>query len=266
MNFHTSFFCVNDMEYESLIPEDREPIGKEPFSFHCHPEVSCFLKCCRDVHLPLYPYDILLLKKQLGITSGEVIERYTEITEGSHPFFPGLRLKLLDDEARSCPFLTAEGCHVYRNRPTSCRTYPLERGLECTGKGGQIKVHHFLTHHPYCKGHFESRTYTLKQWERDQNLHQCNTLNDIWAELDAFFATNPWAGEGQAGPYQRLAFMTVYNLDGFRNYCEQQQIIAQFKLSKDERKRLKQDDEALLQFGFKWLETILGGRKLLQKK
>jgi hypothetical protein len=36
-------------------------------------------------------------------------------------------------------------------------------------------------------------------------------------------------------------------------------------LSKDERRRVERDDEALLQFGFQWLEYILGGRKRMVK-
>ena len=88
----------------------------------------------------------------------------------------------------------------------------------------------------------------------------------MWAELDAFFATNPWAGEGKAGPYQRLAFMTCYDIDGYRSYVEQHNILGQFKLPKNDRRRIERNDEALLQFGFQWLEYILGGRKKLIKK
>ncbi|MDD2463688.1 MAG: YkgJ family cysteine cluster protein [Desulfobulbus sp.] len=254
------------MDYENLIPHDRERLGHESFQFHCHPDVPCFLSCCRNVDLPLYPYDIVLLKKQLGLTSSKVIERYANLCEGSHPYFPGLKLKLTEDAASSCPFLRPEGCSVYVNRPTACRTYPLERGIESTGLGEPLRIHYFLTHHPYCKGHFESRTYTVKQWERDQDLHQCNLVNDMWAELDAFFATNPWAGEGKAGPYQRLAFMACYNIDDFRVYLEQHNVLNNFRMAKDERRRIGRDDEALLQFGFRWLEFILGGRKKLVKK
>ncbi|MGD9948624.1 MAG: YkgJ family cysteine cluster protein [Desulfobulbus sp.] len=254
------------MDYENLIPVDRERLGKEPFQFHCHPDVPCFLTCCRNVNLLLYPYDILLLKRHLKLCSSEILERFTTLCEGSHPFFPGLRLKLLDDRAASCPFLSEDGCTVYSNRPTACRTYPLERGLESKGIGHPLQIHYFLTHHPYCEGHFETRTYSVKQWERDQRLHQCNLINDMWAELDAFFATNPWAGEGKAGPYQRLAFMTCYNIDDFRSYLQQHAILGQFRLTKDERRRIERDDEALLQFGFRWLEFILGGKQKLVKK
>lgn len=120
-----------------------------------------------------------------------------------------------------------------------------------------------MTNHSYCKGHLESRQYTVRQWERDQQLHDCNMYNDMWAELDAFFATNPWEGEGKAGPKQRLAFMVCYDIDNFRLFVETHNLLKQFKLSKEHRRRIMRDDGALLGFGFAWLEQVLGGRKKL---
>jgi hypothetical protein len=123
-----------------------------------------------------------------------------------------------------------------------------------------------MTHHSYCKGHQEERSYTIRQWERDQKLSDFNLYNDLWAELDAFFSTNPWAGEGTAGPYQQLAFMVCYNIDDFRSYIEKHNVLSGFRLKKDERQRVDNSDEHLLVFGFKWLEFILGGRRNLVKK
>jgi Fe-S-cluster containining protein len=214
----------------------------------------------------LFPYDIILLKQKLSITSSEFLQKYTSLCGGSHPYFPGLQLKMSDEEDRSCPFLSDLGCTVYKNRPSSCRTYPLERGVENPGLGQSLRVHYFLTHHPYCKGHLQERRYTVTQWERDQNLHDFNFYNDQWAELDAFFATNPWAGEGKAGPYQQLAFMACYDIDAFRHYSASHLIFNKFRFSKDERKRMVTDDGFLLQCGFRWLEFILGGKKKLLTK
>jgi uncharacterized protein len=247
-------------------PEGRTRVGNEPFSFHCHPGVPCFLTCCRNVELLLFPYDIIMLKQSLGIDSATFLRAHTTVGPGSHPFFPGLQLRLKEVEGRPCPFLEAAGCGVYRNRPSACRTYPLERGVEHSGRGRSLTVHYFMTHHPYCLGHMESRPYTVKQWERDQALFTCNLYNDLWAELDAFFSTNPWAGEGKAGPLQQLAFMVCYNIDGFRSYSQERRLLDQFRLSKAERRHVASDDGELLKFGFAWLEQILGGRQRLAAK
>jgi uncharacterized protein len=253
------------MEFEHYLPSDRTKIEGETFQFHCHPAVSCFLACCQNVDMLLFPFDIILLKNQLNLHSAEFLRKFARLCEGSHPFFPGLKLNMREEKG-PCPFLGEEGCTVYKNRPSACRTYPLERGVEYPGNGRALKIHYFMTHHPYCKGHFEPRTYSISQWERDQMLHECNQYNDLWAEIDAFFATNPWAGEGKAGPYQQLAFMVCYNIDEFRSYALKQNLLNDFKLRKDEKRHILKDDSALLRFGFDWLEFILGGRKKLMKK
>lgn len=253
------------IDFAQILPPDRTKIEGGTFQFHCHPGVSCYLSCCRKVDMLLFPYDIVLLKNHLNLHSAVFLRNYTHICKGSHPFFPGLALTMRKDEL-SCPFLGEVGCSVYKNRPSACRTYPLERGVEHVGNCLELKVHYFMTHHPYCKGHFEARHYSIDQWERDQMLHECNQYNDFWAELDAFFATNPWAGEGTAGALQQLAFMVCYNVDDFRSYAEKHNLLNNFKLPKDERRRIQKDDGALLRFGFDWLEYILGGRKRIIKK
>ncbi|WP_232362570.1 YkgJ family cysteine cluster protein [Desulfogranum mediterraneum] len=257
---------MSELPQEIDIPEGRTTLENNQFNFHCHPGVSCYLKCCHDVRLHLFPYDIIRLKNRLKLHSGEFMQRHTFLGEGSHPFFPGVLLKLGTAEGLPCPFLSDQGCTVYPDRPSACRTYPLERGVSSTGKGGAMKEYYFLTHHPYCKGHLEERSYTLKQWQRDQALHEYNLHNDLWAEVDAFFATNPWQGEGKAGPLQQLAFMVCYNIDDFRAYTEAHGLLKRFGVDKAGRNRIKRDDGALLQFGFQWLRQHLGGPSALRRR
>lgn len=254
---------MHDQITEGHVPEGRTRVGGEPFQFHCHPGVSCYLTCCRSVDMLLFPYDVLRLKNHLGIHSGEFMHRYTRTAPGSHAFFPGIMLKLSESENNPCPFLSSSGCTVYRDRPSACRTYPLERGVERSATTNTLRSLYFMTHHPYCKGHEEERTYTLKQWERDQFLHEYNLFNDLWAEVDAFFATNPWSGEGHAGPRQQLAFMVCYNIDDFRSYTSEHRLLDRFRLNKQERRRIESDDGELLKFGFRWLQFVLGDRRTL---
>lgn len=247
-----------------FVPEGRTVIGKEPFHFHCHSGVECFTACCRKLELYLYPYDIVRLKNSLCMHSAEFMRAHARIAPGSHPFFPAVMLNMRDDEERTCPFLSPAGCSVYRDRPSACRTYPLERAVEKLAGGRELKAHYFMTHHPYCKGHEEERTYTAGQWERDQFLHEYNLMNDSWAEVDAFFATNPWQAEGEAGPRQQLAFMVCYNIDDFRDYAVQHRLLKSFRLDRDRRRRIERDDAELLRFGFDWLQFVLGDRPTLR--
>jgi len=255
---------MNDI---SIQPDhNRQVIGDSPFHFRCHPGVSCYLLCCHKVELRLFPYDVLRLKNRLGLDSAAFLDQYSRVGQGAHPYFPAVLLNMQDKEGYPCPFLVEDGCAVYADRPSACRTYPLERAVEKTAERGRLKNHYFMTDHPYCKGHQEDHSYTVKQWEREQQLHEYNLLNDMWAEVDAFFATNPWQGEGQAGPRQRLAFMVCYNLDAFRSYTRQHSLLRQYRLDRDRRRRIEGDDVELLKFGFDWLLHVLGDRRTLMPR
>ncbi|RJX19398.1 MAG: YkgJ family cysteine cluster protein [Desulfobulbus sp.] len=246
----------------ALIPEGRTVIGDQPFSFHCHPDVSCYKACCRRLELYLYPYDVLRLKNRLGLPSSRFMHQHTRLGRGSHPYFPAVLLNMAENDEQTCPFLSDQGCTVYSDRPSACRTYPLERAVEKTGTGSDLSAYYFMTHHAYCRGHFEDRQYTLRQWERDQVLYEYNRMNDLWAEVDAFFATNPWQGEGVAGPLQQLAFMVCYNLDEFRAYVARYDLLRRSRLDKERRRRVERDDAELLKFGFSWLLSELGSGSL----
>lgn len=251
---------------EKKFPAGMEPIGKSTFRFACHPGVSCFTKCCRDLQLFLYPYDIIRLKKALGITSEEFLNNYCGVVQGANPFFPALMMVMSDNEKKTCPFLGDEGCKVYKDRPSSCRTYPLERAVDRTPESGRPQEFYFMTNHPYCKGHDEDREWTVKEWLRDQNLLYFNEMDDLWAEMDTLFANNPWQGEGVAGSRQLMAFMVCYNIDRFRQYVNDHALLDNFRLDKSHRKLIESDDEALLKFGFDWLKHILAGQSQLQSK
>jgi Fe-S-cluster containining protein len=249
------------------LPDTGEIRGNDPFSFHCHPGVSCYMTCCRKLDMYLYPFDILRLKNSLKMHSAEFIHTHTRIARGSHPYFPAIMLNMAANEAATCPFLGSRGCSVYPDRPSACRTYPLERAVEKkSGKQKCLEEHYFLTHHSYCLGHGETNTYTIRQWVREQGLHEYNLMNDLWAEVDAFFASNPWQGEGKAGPRQQLAFMACYNIDDFRGYTRQYDLLRRFRLDRARRRRIERDDVELLKFAFDWLQFVLGDRPTLQPR
>jgi uncharacterized protein len=251
------------MSGNKSFPENMVPLTNEPFQFECHPGVACFTKCCRNVDMFLYPYDVLRLKNSLGVNSEKFVREYVNLVKGDNPFFPSLMLKLLEDEEKLCPFLNDDGCSVYEDRPSACRTYPLERAVDRSSDRGRHKEFYFLTNHSYCLGHFEDNSFTVKEWTRNQRIDQFNLMNDLWAEIDTLFASNPWKGEGAGGERQQMSFMVCYNIDGFRKFAEENKLLQRFKISKAHRRRIESDDEELLKFGFEWLKLILSGRSSL---
>ena len=255
------------MVEEKNFPEGMVPLGDKGFNFLCHPGVSCFTVCCRNVDLDLYPYDIVRLKNGLGLDSETFMRTHTELKQGGNPYFPTVKLKLEEAAGEAaCPFLGDEGCTVYRDRPTACRTYPLERAVDRQAQRGRTDDFYFLTNHSYCKGHAEEHHFSVKQWVRNQRLDEYNLMNDRWAEVDTLFATNPWKGEGSGGQNQQLAFMVCYDIDGFRSFVMENRLLEQFSLQRDQKKRMQRFDEELLKFGFDWLKLILGAPSSLRSR
>jgi Fe-S-cluster containining protein len=95
--------------------------GKSRFCFSCGPEVACFTKCCHGMEIILAPYDILRLKRRLGLTSSEFLLKHTTPTQHEESSLPLVLLKMGDEKEKSCPFLTDKGCSVYEDRPSICR-------------------------------------------------------------------------------------------------------------------------------------------------
>ncbi len=242
------------------------PLGDKTFQFSCHPGVACFTVCCRNVDLILYPYDIICLKQALRIDSEKFLRSYTFLAKGDNPFFPSVKLKLTDDLHKACPFLKSTGCTVYNDRPSACRTYPLERAVDRSNNGGTVDEYYFLTNHAYCLGHREDCAWTVRRWVRNQRLVEHNVMNELWAEIDTVFRLNPWRGEGAGGEKQQLAFMVCYHIDGFRRYAANHKLLQQFKLDKDFKKRIAKEDGELLKFGLQWLRLILTGKSSLVGK
>ena len=176
---------------EKKFPEGMVPLTGDPFMFSCHAGVRCFTVCCKNVDMILYPYDIIRLKTVLAVSSSEFLQRYTRLVQGDNPYFPTVMLKVRDDEEKSCPFLSADGCSVYLDRPSACRMYPLERAVDRTPDKHRSREYYFLVKHSYCYGHEETSTYTVREWVRDQRLDEYNVMNELWTEIDTVFSGNP---------------------------------------------------------------------------
>lgn len=249
---------------EKIFPEGMVPLESSPFTFSCHPGVACFTQCCKNVDMQLFPYDILRLRQAVKLDSEKFLYQHSRVISGDNPYFPAVMLKL--DEKGWCPFLSSDGCTVYSDRPSACRTYPLERAIDRKPNAGRQSEFYFMTNHDYCMGHKEEQNLTVKQWVRQQRLEQFNLMNDLWGEIDTLFSTNPWKGEGVGGEKQRFAFMVCYDIDGFRGFVEQKNVLQQFRIDKDLKRRILSEDSELLKFGFEWLKLIFSGNSSLIKR
>ena len=115
-----------------------KPLAGNRFRFRCHKEIRCFTRCCADLNLVLTPYDLVRMKRRLGISSSDFLDKYTNTTIDSHPRFPMVKLKMSQDKKRTCPFVTSNGCTIYEDRPAACRIYPGSAAL--IGETDEVRI------------------------------------------------------------------------------------------------------------------------------
>lgn len=229
------------------------------FRFRCHSGLDCFNRCCRNLNLFLYPYDVIRLKNSLGISSDRFLDEHVDVVLRPGSFFPEVLLQMAENEERTCPFLTTEGCSVYPDRPDACRTFPVEQGVVYHGDSGEMELIHLFRPPEFCLGRHEDQELTIESWREDQEAGVHNQMTLLWAELKAMFQSDPWQGEGPDGPRGKMAFMAVYNVDRFRSFVFESSFTKRYKVKKEHLRKMQKDDVALMKFGFRWVKLYLWG-------
>jgi uncharacterized protein len=231
----------------------------EVFSFRCHRGLACFNKCCRNLNLFLYPYDVLRLKKRLGISSGDFLEKYTDVVMRPEKHFPEVLLRMSESLEKECPFLTEAGCSVYTDRPDTCRTFPVEEGLYYDAVKGTASPVYFFKPPDFCLGRYEDIKWTTVSWAKDQNATLYNKMTVLWAEIINLFQNDPWRGEGPEGSRAKMTFMASYNIDRFRDFIFTSSFLKRYIIKKEMLSKIKSNDTELLKFGFAWIKYFLWG-------
>jgi len=238
------------------------PISGDRFRFSCHRGIECFNKCCRDLRMVLSPYDILRMKRRLGLSSEEFLEMYTTPEADDTTPFPLVKLKM-DVGTLKCPFVSPEGCTIYDDRPGPCRTYPLGRAASAAGGSG-VRESYFIVKEPHCLGHREEREWSIEEWKQDQGIGEYNEMNDRWTKV----LTHPAIIRHIALSTRKLQmfYMVSYNLERFRDFVFQTRFLDLFEVPGDTVQRIKTDEVELLKFGIEWLRFSLFGEDTIKVK
>jgi len=243
-----------------------KPLMGDTFRFSCHKGISCFTECCAKLHLILTPYDILRMKNQLGLSSDEFLERFTDTDIKSHRRFLMIILKMRDDDKKSCPFVTKKGCSIYEDRPGACRLYPIGRAARMVDANDKndAKDKFFLVEESHCFGFREEKIWTLEEWLSHEGMSEYTAMNDKWL---AIIGSQKSLGPKEAIQKKlQMFFMASYNLDKFREFIFQGRFFDLFDVDQGLKERLKNDDVALMGFAFDWLKFSLFGDKTIQLK
>ena len=242
------------MSMQYVEPTKRDLNSK--FKFSCYKGIGCFTKCCTRTDILLTPYDVLKLKTHLGIPSDEFLAKYTRVYVDEKSGQPYAVLKMTEEEGK-CPFVTDDGCSVYESRPLNCRYYPVGQGLmvAASEKGPVKKEFYFFVKDPNCLGYKEDREWTIGEWRTDQGTLEYDEMNREWndIQLRRRGSSDPPLDENK----QQLVFMASYDVDKFRSFIFDSRFLELFEVEDQEVERMRNDDVAVMQFGFKYLKFIL---------
>ncbi len=222
------------------------------FKFSCHPGISCFNRCCREIDVLLTPFDVLRMKQKLGIRSDEFLKKYTELQNYKDSEMPLLKLKMVD--GKRCSFLSESGCMVYDSRPVVCRNYPTGLATQNPLEGHSSNPY-FVIEEDMCKGHFEGQEWTISEWKKNQGAIELDELNKPWLQIVARLKSLTLKNDKDQK--MNIFIMTSFDLDTFRSFVFDSSFLSRFEISKDMAEKIKDDEDELLNFGFKWLEYAL---------
>jgi uncharacterized protein len=197
------------------MPSPVTPLEKhQTFCFTCSPQVPCFNACCRNLTQVLTPYDVLCLTRYLKMSSGVFLDRYTVESTGPETGLPVVSLRFREADGLACPFVSDAGCRVYAARPSSCRTYPLARGVSRNRRTGQITEQWALIREPHCLGFDGGAPRTADQWVNDQQMEVYQRMNDRMLQLISK------KNQFRPGPLKpgesKQVYTALYDLDTFR--------------------------------------------------
>ncbi|MCE5335327.1 MAG: YkgJ family cysteine cluster protein, partial [Desulfobacteraceae bacterium] len=220
------------MQVQETAPEDIQekiqPLENGGFRFACHPGVPCFTECCRQLNLMLTPYDIVRLKRGLGLASGEFLDRFTDCGFDENRHLPMVYLQMNTDERKTCPFVSPAGCTVYGDRPSACRIYPIARASRLHRVHGTILENYFVLREGHCKGFEEPQFWKIEEWLGDQGLKAYYELNDLWMQI----ITHPRLRNSPLSQQQQQMFyLASYDLDKFRHMILHSRFLDLFEIA-----------------------------------
>ncbi len=246
-----------------VVPEMCD--GSKSIQFQCRKGISCWNACCSNIDISLTPYDILRLKKRLGLSSSEFLVKYTVPYEMEKNGIAGVKLRSVEN-GTACQFMKPEGCGVYEDRPTACRYYPVAL-LSMRKQDEYTDTQSYaLVKEDHCLGHNEPREITIDAYRKEQGIEEYDELARGWRQL---ILKKKSSGPSIGKPSKRslqLFFMVCYDLDTFRSFVTSDAFNELYDLPADETKKILGEETELMQFGFRFLRQVLFGENTIAVK
>jgi Fe-S-cluster containining protein len=248
----------------SLVPELLSADHK--FKFRCYKGISCFNACCKLADITLTPYDILRLKQRTGLSSTEVLEKYTVPATADAQGMPAVKMRTLD-ESPVCVFMKeGEGCSVYEDRPSACRYYPLGLVNMRRADSNVHEQHYAIVREDHCRGHDEDNELTIADYRKEQGVEEYDEHDREWYEIIVKkCSAGPAIGNPSRLSFQ-MFFMASYDIDRFRRFVLSDSFRKTYDVPESDYAVFATDDLALLKFGYKLMKQVFFNEKSIPER
>ena len=168
---------------------------------------------------------------------------------------PMVHLAMEGHDDKLCPFATDDGCAVYQDRPSACRTFPLGRSLRASPDGKSADEEYVLLDPPFCQGFADgSPEFTATDYAEDQGLEIYHRFNNRYTGLLVQWQKR---GRRSGAPTSDLIFTALYRIDAFAEVIEQRDLLAHSGAPQRLHDKILSDEPQRLWFAFKLLEQML---------
>lgn len=216
--------------------------AQSKFRFSCHRNLACFTRCCREINIFLTPYDVLRMKNNLGMSSGDFLQKYAVALIAENTGLPVLLLKM-DEQTGRCLFVTEKGCRIYADRPWSCRMYPLNED-----ENGNYSL---VVDNSRCFGLDENQEWSVGEWLNEQGISAYNEIEALFGKVGEQLKAS---GHQIRNPrIQEMYYTACYDLDKFKRFIFESSFLKVFDIDRETVQKIKNDEVELLKFGFKWV-------------
>jgi Fe-S-cluster containining protein len=254
----------DNIPFESSVKPVELTLDSE-FQFNCHKGIACFNACCKNIDIMLTPYDIVRLKRRLGMDSKEFVARFTVPFEIDSHGMPGLKMATKKGTAQ-CIHLTDEGCGVYEDRPAACRYYALGSMGVRKKESAMVEDVYFKVKEDHCLGHNEFNKQTVREYRIDQGVDQYDKMNREWRDIIIKKrSSGPTVGKPSERSMQ-LFDMCSYDMDSFREFIQTRGFREIFDLEDEAMSQLISNEDSLLAFSYQFLKQVLFGETTIPLK
>lgn len=215
------------------------------FQFRCHADLPCFTQCCRDVNIYLTPYDVLRMRKKLGLGSNEFLTKYTRHFLSKNTHFPIVQLAM-DPQTLYCRLVADDGCSIYDDRPWACRMYP----LDLTERHDEYRT---IVSEQKCLGLKESALQSVTEWLNGQGIEPYLQMDEVFQAI----VPAEHVASGKLEPGVGKILYLAYDLDQFMALLKDERFRTFYELDEETLRRVEEDGEALLRLAFRYIRSQL---------